>query len=81
MSALGKMTRIIDIAVHTPAIRRLDLGRRRSLGRVLNKILPPAKLIISNAWKNVRKTRKTLLTPGMARIFSIEARQSPLFSF
>src|SRR6267142_1032068 len=26
-------------------------------------------------------TRKTLLTPGMARIFSIEAGQSPLFSF
>src|SRR5216684_7059136 len=25
-------------------------------------------------------TRKTLLTPGMARIFSIEAGQSPLFS-
>src|SRR6266849_8739447 len=26
-------------------------------------------------------TRNTLLTPGMARIFSIEAGQSPLFSF
>src|SRR5229473_1606819 len=26
-------------------------------------------------------TRKTLLTPGMARIFSIDGGQSPLFSF
>src|SRR5258707_14209362 len=28
MSALGKMTRIIDIAAHTTAITRPDLGRR-----------------------------------------------------
>jgi len=56
MSALGKMTRIIDIAAHTPAMKRLDLGRRRRIGPVLTKGFSSGKLDHSNAWKNVRQT-------------------------
>jgi hypothetical protein len=37
MSALGKMTRIIDIAAHAPAMARPDLGRRRRIGPILTK--------------------------------------------
>jgi hypothetical protein len=43
MSALGKMTRIIDIAAHT-AMRRLDLGRRKRIGPVLTKGFSSGKI-------------------------------------
>jgi hypothetical protein len=43
MSALEKMTRVIDIAAHVAAMRRLDLGRRK-IGPVLSKVFSSGKI-------------------------------------
>jgi hypothetical protein len=44
MSALEKMTRVIDIAAHAPAMRRMDLGRRKRIGPVLSKVFSSGKI-------------------------------------
>src|SRR5260370_41594059 len=51
-----------------------------STTRACDKI--PSHPAVGFRWIAIQSaTRKTLLTPGMARIFSIEAGQSTLFSF